>query len=151
MSEALSGATPPAPQPPDSSTEQRPPQLASSSPTGKGDRETQHTKKNARLMCANPLFVVDEMVEDPEMIETEPTVEEPVKPASLPQTEIPPLAWGAGAGAKNFFSDVIAESNSKDVAEAMKIENLDDEVSEDEDPRRPTILLTSMEKQRYRC
>ncbi|CAI0445871.1 unnamed protein product, partial [Linum tenue] len=102
-----------------------------------GDRETQHAKEKARLMCANSLFVTNEMVEDPEMIETEPTVEEPVKPASLPQTEIPPLAWGAGAGAKNFFSDVIAEeawyiaeSNSKDVVEAMKIDNLDDEVSQ---------------------
>ncbi|CAL1407044.1 unnamed protein product [Linum trigynum] len=42
------------------------------------------------------------------------------------------------------------EDESEDVAAAMREDDLDNEVPEDDDPRFPTIPFTAMEKQRWR-
>ncbi|CAI0549166.1 unnamed protein product [Linum tenue] len=44
----------------------------------------------------------------------------------------------------------VADSDSEDVAAAMREDDLDDEVPEDDDPLCPTIAYTALEKQRWR-
>ncbi|CAL1403036.1 unnamed protein product [Linum trigynum] len=67
--------------------------------------------------------------------------------------EPPPSAWSG----RRLFSDSIAdnawyvaESDSEDVAEAMKDDELNDVVPDDDDPVCPTIPFKAMEKIRYR-
>ncbi|CAL1360712.1 unnamed protein product [Linum trigynum] len=65
-------------------------------------------------------------------------------------------AW-KGSGARKLFNDLhaeddwyVGESDSKDVVAAMREDDLDDEVPENDDPSCPTIAFTVMEKQRWR-
>ncbi|CAI0453976.1 unnamed protein product [Linum tenue] len=66
-----------------------------------------------------------------------------------------PNAWNTGSH-KIFTAHsqveewYVAESDSEDVAAAMKEDDLDDEIPEDDDPLCPTIAYTAMEKQRWR-
>ncbi|CAI0402279.1 unnamed protein product [Linum tenue] len=62
-----------------------------------------------------------------------------------------------GTGARKLFSTFlieeewyVAESDSDDVAEAIREDDLDDEIPEDDNPRCPTIPFKALEKQRYR-
>ncbi|CAN0875334.1 hypothetical protein LINGRAHAP2_LOCUS10770 [Linum grandiflorum] len=90
-----------APKPPDPISGLRRPPLASSSPTGKGDRDTQQAKKKVRAMNLDRL-------------------------AGFEDVEIEDDGW------------YVSESDSEDVAEALREE--DDEVNEEEeDPLCPQI------------
>ncbi|CAL1360037.1 unnamed protein product [Linum trigynum] len=92
MSEAQPWVSPPAPQPPDPSAGQRRPPSASSSPNGKGDRETQHTKKKSQSMCSNTLFAADDLIKDLTTTESEATADVTAPLGSTLQPKIPPSA-----------------------------------------------------------
>ncbi|CAI0431417.1 unnamed protein product [Linum tenue] len=83
------------------------------------------------------------------MMEDGPNVDEAVENEATK----PPNAWGG----RKLFADVlsgdtwyVAESDSEDVAQAMREEDHDDETPEEENPRCPSILFMAMEKQRFR-
>ncbi|CAI0374832.1 unnamed protein product [Linum tenue] len=149
-------AQPPASRPPDPNGGQRRSPVMSSSPNGRDEKEAQHPKKKAKNVRENPTYEPDPMMEDSTTVQQPRETEnvdgsQAVSPRSAPQS-----AWGAGTK-KKLFSDMltedswyVADSDSEDVAMALKEDDLDDEVLENDDPTCPTIPFTSMEKLRYR-
>ncbi|CAL1396415.1 unnamed protein product [Linum trigynum] len=109
----------------------RRPSPVTSSPNAKGDKETQQPKKKAKHMVDNPLFREEQMAED--------TLSPIKEPMGSPIRKHHEAAWTGGVSRK-LFGNVrpedewyIAESDSEDIAEAMREDDLDDEIPEDDD------------------
>ncbi|CAL1387431.1 unnamed protein product [Linum trigynum] len=160
------GVAPEGPKPPDSTAGVRRPSEVTSSLDGKKARETQHPKKRVRgIDLANENVNMEEVVvEDITDEETQETQKQEYpniqtqNPPSQTQSQtspVPSMAWGVGR--KKLFSEAVREetwyvedSDSEDVAEAMREDDAEDSPVEEEDPRCPTICFTKGEWRSYR-
>ncbi|CAL1388660.1 unnamed protein product [Linum trigynum] len=154
MSTAGPGASPSVPRPHESVAGSRRPPSATSSPNGKSDKESQQATKRPKSMSENPLFQASPMVKDVANHATQSMAQGEDSQPPNPEKQWRSTAWTSGP--RNLFSEVLAEdvwyivdSDSEDVTAAMKEDDVDDEVPEDDDPRCPTIPFKAMEKQRY--
>ncbi|CAN0846263.1 hypothetical protein LINGRAHAP2_LOCUS4370 [Linum grandiflorum] len=116
-----------------------------SSPSANGDRDAPHVKKKVRAMDLNQDQGMDEVI-----LEDITNSEETSKSDPVP----PPNAWTQRSNRlfENFRYDdewYIADSDSEDVAEAMREE---DDVFDEEtyDPLCPSVLFTAAEKVSFR-
>ncbi|CAL1353872.1 unnamed protein product [Linum trigynum] len=124
----------------------RPP-TESSSPNKLGDRETQHTKKRAKPMLAEPTVSGEEDVILDDSMES---------PNAMPQKG-PTKAWDQGTStARCLFSDVIrtdrwyvADSDSEECAEAILEDGLEFTADEEIDPICPEIQFSAAEKRSF--
>ncbi|CAL1370801.1 unnamed protein product [Linum trigynum] len=131
---------------PDPTAGTRRPPTATSSPNTAAEKETEQMRKRLKQSYACQLFESEAMAEDFPNLNSSP---------GSPQvkgTEPPPSAWTC----RRLFSELIgddawyvAESDSEEVAETMKDDELDDMIPDDDDPLCPTIPFKAMEKIRY--
>ncbi|CAL1414522.1 unnamed protein product [Linum trigynum] len=155
------GAAPEEPKPPDPTAGVRRPPEVTSSPDGKKARESQHPKKRVRgIDLVNETVSMEEvLVEDitdeeiPETQKQEYQGTQIPSPPSQPQSQtspVPAMAWGVGRKAVREEAWYVEDSDSEDVAEAMREDGVDDSPVEEEDPRCPTICFTKGELRSYR-
>ncbi|CAL1370838.1 unnamed protein product [Linum trigynum] len=127
-------------------TGQRRSPSASSSPNPKGDREAQQSKKRVKQTVQGVQIESDSDV----ILEDVATTEEQRTRSGTP----PPSVWNAGTGvARRLFSDFlktdewyVADSDSEDVAEAMREDGMDAGEEADDDPLCPNIPFTAAEE-----
>ncbi|CAL1410591.1 unnamed protein product [Linum trigynum] len=124
-----------------------------SSPNGKKDREIQQPKKKVRPLefPEDKDMNFEVVVEDITKEEIEMSCDQDHHVDHIthsPKTSQPqPMAWGVGR--KKLFSEAvmeeswyIADSDSEYVAEAMREDNQDDLIAEDDDPCCPTVYFS---------
>ncbi|CAN0830922.1 hypothetical protein LINGRAHAP2_LOCUS1567 [Linum grandiflorum] len=149
----VGSAVPRAQKPPDLVSGARRPLTASSSPTSKGDRDTQQAKKKVRAMDLNQSAGLGD-VEIEDVSHEETTQEESKQDSPMKETYTQPNAWTERVN--SLFEEYrghdewyVADSDSEDVAEAMREE--DDMVDDEEDdPLCPQICFTAAEKASFR-
>ncbi|CAN0871527.1 hypothetical protein LINGRAHAP2_LOCUS9865 [Linum grandiflorum] len=149
----VGSAVPRAQKPPDLVSGARRPLTASSSSTSKGDRDTQQAKKKVRAMDLNQSAGLGD-VEIEDVSHEETTQEESKQDSPMKETYTQPNAWTKRVN--SLFEEYrghdewyVADSDSEDVAEAMREE--DDMVDDEEDdPLCPQICFTAAEKASFR-
>ncbi|CAN0838663.1 hypothetical protein LINGRAHAP2_LOCUS2281 [Linum grandiflorum] len=147
------GSTVLRPKPPEQTSGTRRHQLASSSPSGKGDRDTQHAKKKVRAMDLNqPEGMEGVSIGDTTNMAT--TEEINMDDSSMKNPPENENVWTQRTN--KLFQELskqdewyVADSDSEDIASAMREE--DDVLDEEEiDPLCPPILFTAAEKTSFR-
>ncbi|CAL1378439.1 unnamed protein product [Linum trigynum] len=148
VAKPLAGGGSPAP-PPDNLVGHRRPPSASSSPNPKGDREAQQSKKRAK-QTAERIHVESD---SDAVLEDAPEMKDKRNDSGSP----PASAWTSGTGAaRRLFSEFfnpdewyVADSDSEDVAAAIREDGLEDGMEVNDDPLCPNIHFEAAEERQF--